>query len=238
MRRQLAGAAEIEAALACGEEIRFVLVRRGATGALAALIERLREHGTDVRETSANDLRRMSRTPEPCSVLALVGPDPAAPLADVFARPGPAWLLAGVTYAGNAGYAIRTAEVSGAEAICLDTPLDAAGRRLALRASMQAERFFPVRWLAADTAIDAARAAGRRVLAVEDSGTRAPWEVDLRGPLLLVIGGESRGIAPPVLERCDAALRIPMRGFVPAYNLQAAMAMVAGERLRQEADAR
>ena len=39
-----------------------------------------------------------------------------------------------------------------------------------------------------------------------------------------------------LLARCDAVLRIPMRGFVPAYNLQAAMAMVAGERLRQEAD--
>jgi tRNA(Leu) C34 or U34 (ribose-2'-O)-methylase TrmL len=36
-----------------------------------------------------------------------------------------------------------------------------------------------------------------------------------------------------VLDACDGALRIPMRGFIPSYNLQAAMAMVAGERLRQ-----
>jgi len=49
-----------------------------------------------------------------------------------------------------------------------------------------------------------------------------------------VIGGETRGIPAPLLARCDAALRIPMRGFIPAYNLQAAMAIVAGERLRQE----
>jgi 23S rRNA (guanosine2251-2'-O)-methyltransferase len=235
MRRQLAGEAAIAAALANGDAIRLALVRRGASGSLAALAERLRAQGVDVRETSANDLRRMSATPEPCDALALVGPDPEAPLEAVFARPGPVWLLAGVTYAGNAGYAIRTAEVSGAEAICLDTPLDAAGRRFALRASMGAERFFPVRWIDADPVLAAARATGRRVVAIEDSGERAPYEVDLRGPVLLVIGGESRGIAPALLERCDAVLRIPMRGFVPAYNLQAALAIVAGERLRQEA---
>jgi tRNA G18 (ribose-2'-O)-methylase SpoU len=234
VRRQLAGEQEIAAALARGDEIRLVLVRRDAGGSLARLAERLRALGVAVRAASANDLRRMSRTPVPCDVLALVGPDPDAPLEDVLARPGCAWLLAGVAYAGNAGYAIRTAEVSGAEAILLDAALDPAGRRLARRASMHAERFFPVRWLAADEAIAAARAAGRRVVAIEDSGARAPWQADLRGPVLFVIGGESRGIPAAVLARCDAVLRIPMRGFVPAYNLQAAMAVVAGERLRQE----
>jgi 23S rRNA (guanosine2251-2'-O)-methyltransferase len=81
--------------------------------------------------------------------------------------------------------------------------------------------------------LDAARSARRRVLAIEDSGTTAPWDADLCGPVLFVIGGETRGIPAPVLERCDTVLRIPMAGFIPAYNLQAAMAAVAAERLRQ-----
>lgn len=234
-RRQLAGETEIAAALARGDPLRLVLVRRGATGSLAALADRARTRGVAVCETSANDLRRMSHTQTPCDALALAGPDPDAPLEEVLARPGCAWLLAGVAYPGNAGYAIRTAEVSGAAAICLDCGFDAAGRRLAARASMHADRFFPVRWLAAGVVLDAARTAGRRVVAIEDSGKDAPWDVDLRGGVLFVIGGESRGIPAAVLERCDATLRIPMRGFIPAYNLQAAMAIAAGERLRQEA---
>ena len=49
-----------------------------------------------------------------------------------------------------------------------------------------------------------------------------------------MIGGERYGISPELLERCDAVLRIPMAGFIPSYNLQAAMAAVAIERLRQE----
>lgn len=236
MREQIAGVDEIERALARAAPIRLVLLRRDATPAAAALAVRLRDQGVAVVPASANDLRRMSRTPAPCEILALAGAAPDAPLAEVFARAGAIWLLAGVAYPGNAGYAIRTAEVSGAAAICIDAALDPAGRRLALRASMYADRFFPVQWIASDAVLALARAAGRRVVAIEDSGTAAPWDVDLRGPVLFVIGGETRGIAPALLADCDAVLRIPMRGFIPAYNVQAAMAIVAGERLRQEAN--
>ncbi len=232
-RRQLAGHAEIAAALASGETLRLVLLRRGAPAVAQAIAAIARARGVPVLESSVNDLRRMSRTPAPCDVLALLGPDPNAPIDAVLARPGCAWLLVDVAYPGNAGYAIRSAEVSGAEAIFLDAAMDAAGRRQALRASMYADRFFPVQWEGSDAVLDAARRAQRRVLAIEDSGKAAPWEVDLRGPVLFVIGGETRGIPAPLLARCDAILRIPMAGFIPAYNLQAAMAAVAAERLRQ-----
>ncbi len=232
-RRQLSGEVEIEAALARGEALRLVLLLRDAAPSARTLAERARSNGATVIETSANDLRRMSRTREPCEVLALLGPDPQAPLAAVLARAGCAWLLVDVAYPGNAGYAIRSAEVSGAEAIFLDAAMDAAARRLALRASMYADRFFPVQWLRAEAVLDAAVAAQRRIVAIEDSGATAPWDADLRGPLLFVIGGETRGIPAPVLARCDTVLRIPMAGFIPAYNLQAAMAAVAAERLRQ-----
>jgi tRNA G18 (ribose-2'-O)-methylase SpoU len=215
-----------------------VLVRRGAAGLAATLVERARAAGIPVRAASAADLRRMSAVEPPADVLGLVGADPGAPLEEALASGGAAWLLAGVAYAGNAGFAIRTAEVSGADAIFLDSSLDAAGRRRALRASMHAERFLPVHWLGAERVLEAARAAGRRVLAVEDVGARAPWEVDLTDAVLLVIGGERRGIPARVLARCDGALRVPMAGFIPCYNLQAAMAAVAAERLRQQATAR
>jgi tRNA G18 (ribose-2'-O)-methylase SpoU len=123
--------------------------------------------------------------------------------------------------------------VSGADGIFLDAAFDGAARRSALRAAMHAERFFPVHWMPAAAVLDAALAAGVRAIAVEDVGTRAPWELDLTGPALFVIGGEGRGIPPAILARCETVVRVPMAGFVPSYNLQAAMAVVAAERLRQ-----
>ena len=81
-----------------------------------------------------------------------------------------------------------------------------------------------------------AREAGRTVVAVEDVGKHAPWQVDLRGPVLIIVGGEEAGISEALRSQADAIVRVPMHGFLPSYNLQAAMAIVMGERLRQAED--
>jgi tRNA G18 (ribose-2'-O)-methylase SpoU len=91
----------------------------------------------------------------------------------------------------------------------------------------------PVIWDRAARALDAARAAGARIVVVEDAGVAAPWDVDLTRPSLLVVGGERDGVPRDVLARADDVVRVPMAGFIPSYNVQAAMAAVACERLRQ-----
>jgi tRNA G18 (ribose-2'-O)-methylase SpoU len=57
--------------------------------------------------------------------------------------------------------------------------------------------------------------------------------VDLTGQVLLVVGGERDGVPQHVLDRANEVVRIPVAGFVPSYNVQAAMAAVMAERLRQ-----
>jgi tRNA G18 (ribose-2'-O)-methylase SpoU len=71
------------------------------------------------------------------------------------------------------------------------------------------------------------------VAGIEDVGDVEPWDSDLTGDLLLIIGGENEGIPADVLGACDSVIRIPMAGFTPSYNLQAPMAIVAVEALRQ-----
>jgi TrmH family RNA methyltransferase len=233
-RRQLTGPAEIEAALDAGRPVRLVLVGSAPVDPrAAALAERARDAGIEVRATSAASLRRLSLGAAPAEILALEGPDPRASAAEVLAAGAAAWLLVGIRYPGNTGFALRTAEVSGADGAFVDADFLHEGRREALRASMRADRFMPVFWEPAPDVVRRARAAGRRVIAIEDVGTRAPWEADLRGAVLFVVGGERHGIPEGVLAEADLVLRIPMAGFIPSYNLQAAMAAVAAERLRQ-----
>jgi tRNA G18 (ribose-2'-O)-methylase SpoU len=152
---------------------------------------------------------------------------------EVIAAGGAAWLLVGIAYPGNTGFAIRTAEVSGADGVFIESDFEHEGRREAVRAAMRADRFMPVFWMPALPVVRAAREAGRQVLAIEDVGSRAPWEMSLGGPVLFVVGGERHGIPEEILAECDDVIRIPMLGFIPSYNLQAAMAAVASERLRQ-----
>jgi TrmH family RNA methyltransferase len=200
---------------------------------VAALVARAEAAGIPVHAASDASLRRLSKTDPPAEILALVGPDPAASPEQALAADGAAWLLVGVAYPGNTGFAIRTAEVSGADAVFVDNAFDHDAKREATRAAMRADRVMPVFWLPSERVLALARAAGRRVYALEDVGDAAPWEVDLTAPALFVVGGERHGIPQPVLAAADRVLRLPMRGFIPSYNLQAAMAGVAFERLRQ-----
>ena len=225
----------MEAALQEGLPLRLVLMRRGAEDPhLAALREACATAGITVRESSENDLRRMRIGHEDVDVLGLSGPDPSAEPAQWMAELSmPAWLLTGIAYPGNAGYAIRCAEVSGAAGIAFDVDFAREMREQAFRTSMGADRFLPVWWSEAKEVFGAAREAGRRIVVVEDCGNQAPWELDLTRPGLYVVGGEDRGVPAELIEAADDVLRLPMAGFVPSYNLQAAMAMVAGEILRQ-----
>ena len=233
-RRQLCGPDELEAGLERGDAIRLVLVESGCSEQrVRGLAERAAAAGITVRDASPASLWRLSLQDPPARVLALVGADPGASLDEALAERGAAWLLAGTAYPGNTGFAIRTAEVSGADAIFIDNDFEHEGKREATRAAMRADRFMPVFWRSGAEVLDGARRHGRRIFAVEDVGTALPWEVDLTGPVLFVIGGERHGIPGPLLEGADQILRLPMQGFIPSYNLQAAMAAVALERIRQ-----
>ena len=81
--------------------------------------------------------------------------------------------------------------------------------------------------------IEDATNAGKKIFSIEDVGTTTPWQADLTVPALFVVGGERQGIPRTILDKSHTVLGLPMYGFIPSYNLQAAMAMVMGERLRQ-----
>ena len=229
---QVRGVAAIEAAIERGDRVRLVLVPNEPTPPAAEqLAGRARELGIEVRSVGVSALARYAQNTPGVEALALVGERPAATVEGILGAGGAAWLLAGIAYPGNAGFAIRAAEVSGAAGIVIDAAFDHPARREAVRASMRADWFMPVCWATAAEAIDAAHS--HQVVGIEDSGDVAPWDVDLTGSVLFVVGGERHGTPPHVLARCDSVVRIPMAGFIPSYNLQAAVAVLAAERLRQ-----
>ena len=51
--------------------------------------------------------------------------------------------------------------------------------------------------------------------------------------VLLVVGAERHRVSEEVLAATDAIVRLPMNGFVPSYNLQVAVSVLAVEALRQ-----
>ena len=233
---QRCGVTEVSKALDT-EEVTLILFQRGSSDPEATRLRDLAEkRGIAVRESSKSDMWRMSRVNDgenPPPILALVGRRPDATVDEILSSGGLCWLLDGARYPVNIGFTIRTAEVSGAQAVFVDGSLNHAEKKAARRASMKAHRFMPVHWVDGKELVDMAKEADFRVISLEDTGEIGPWEEDLTGNVLLVIGGEHDGISDHVLKASDSVLRVPMSGFVPSYNLQAPMAVVAAEALRQ-----
>jgi tRNA G18 (ribose-2'-O)-methylase SpoU len=98
---------------------------------------------------------------------------------------------------------------------------------------MQTDRFIPVFWSSTTKALEAISNSGRRLVSVEDVGTVMPWESDVKGNPVICVGGEHDGIPEQVISASDQVIRLPMSGFVPSYNLQTAMGVVAIEAMKQ-----
>lgn len=198
-----------------------------------AIVEQARERGIEIRFASERELLRLTEGAEAAPILALEGPTTRPSLGELMMRDGLVLVLVGVRYPGNVGFIVRAAEVAGAAGVVLVEQWTRAERASAMRFAMQADRFFPVLDADAEEAVAAARGAGRRLVALETEGSTPPWTASFEQPLAVFLGGEALGIPAGILSRMDTCLRIPMRGFIPSYNVQAAAGIVLGEWLRR-----
>ena len=233
MAHQVQGSETILSMLQTDHEIRLVLVDREMdTEKLRKECER---QSIPLEEGSTNDLWRMSAAGN-TDALALIGREPHGTLEEVFERGGSIWLLDGVQYPTNLGFGIRTIEVSGADAVVLNISRTHQDRRTIRRSSMRADRFIPVVYSDTTSIINVAKGNNFRIIAAEDVGTIEPWNADLTGNVLFVVGAEREGVSEEVLDACDEVGRLPMGGFVPSYNLQVAISVLAVEALKQRND--
>ena len=227
MSLQITGVDNIISAIDSGQDIKLVLVDRDEDcDDLRAVCVK---HGIRIVEGSSTDLWRMSADGQQ-KALALTGREPEGTLEDIFARDGVIWLFDGVEYAPNLGFGVRTAEVSGATAVIINVKKTHEERRTIRRAGMRATRFIPVVYATTEEILSKCN---RKIVVAEDVGNKAPWETDLTGNLLIVVGAENAGVSREVLDAASEIVRLPMPGFIPSYNLQVAVSALAIERLRQ-----
>ena len=66
-----------------------------------------------------------------------------------------------------------------------------------------------------------------------DQGAESLYDVDLSGPIALVMGREEKGLSKAVTTRCDHLVRLPMLGQVSSLNVSVATGVCLYEVLRQ-----
>jgi len=159
----------------------------------------------------------------------------AAPIAtDASAEPLLLLLLDGITDPHNFGALVRSAEVLGAHGVVVPDRGAAPVTPVVVKSSAGAtERSKIARVGNLLKTIDSLRERGVRVLGADTDGGQRLDEVDLAGPVALVVGAEGKGMREAVARRCDALFHIPQRGAVASLNASVAGAIALYEAARQ-----
>jgi len=71
-----------------------------------------------------------------------------------------------------------------------------------------------------------------------DPGGEAPWEIDLTGKVVLLFGGEEKGLRARTRQLSDRMIGLPMRGRVGSLNIATSAAAVLYEAVRQRTTAK
>ena len=239
----------LEALRAGSRHFERITIAEGAhESRLHELIELARGAGVPVRRAPRAELQRLAAGANHQGVVAAVS---AAAYADanellekLTARaasgdPPLAVVLDGVEDPRNLGAIIRTAECAGADGLFIPERRAAGLTETVAKAAAGALEYLPV-----------ARAQNVARL-VEDLKGRGIWTVgtdadanidytdwDWTQPCALLFGGEGAGLRRLVRERCDALVRIPLRGRIGSLNVSVAAGIVLYEALRQRTLAR
>lgn len=143
--------------------------------------------------------------------------------------------LDGVQDPHNLGACLRTSEATGVDVVVI--PKDrAVGVTPAVRsaAAGSAERVPVVAVTNLVRKLEQLKQLGYWVVGLAGEGDESLFDVDLTGPLVLVMGGESEGLRRLTRECCDRVVRIPMKGErIESLNVSVAAAVCLYEAYRQ-----
>ena len=143
-------------------------------------------------------------------------------------------LLDEVTDPHNLGACLRTANACGVLAVLTPKHHSAPVTETVVRISCGAALHTPVVGVGnLARAMDHLKQAGLWLVGTDDRAEQLLHEVDLKGPLGLVMGAEGSGMRRLTRESCDFLVRIPMLGQVPCLNVSVATGVCLFEAVRQ-----
>jgi len=127
----------------------------------------------------------------------------------------------------NFGAIVRTAECAGAAGVVLPERRSVEVTPAVCKASAGAVEHIPIARVRNLTDFLAqAKAAGMWCYGADAGGDVAYDAVDYRGPVVLVLGSEGRGLRPRVAAACDALVSLPLRGRIESLSVSAAAAVL------------
>jgi 23S rRNA (guanosine2251-2'-O)-methyltransferase len=137
----------------------------------------------------------------------------------------------------NLGAILRSAEVLGAEGAIIPEHRSAPLSPAAVKASSGASELLRISGVSGlPSAITEVKRSGVWCVALDPRGEMQAWDFDFTQRVCLVVGSEGEGVHRLVKERCDARVRLPVKGHIASLNASAAAAALLYEVSRQRND--
>ena len=223
--RALDHGVEVVEAFVCDELIR-------AADAMQA-VKRLRTAGVGAIRVSPNVLTKVAFGDRTDGVIAIIRtPDTglerlAPPLVPLIV------VVESVEKPGNMGAIVRTADGAGADAVIAAHPLTDVFNPSAIRASLGTIFGLPIATASTSATLEWLASKGIRPIATKVYALQFYTEVDLRGPVAIILGSEAAGLSDAWDDAHADAVSIPMLGAADSLNVSAVAAVLLYEARRQ-----
>lgn len=227
-------------AFRAGKPIDKLFVQEGCQdGPIRSITREAKKHDTIVKFVKKERLDQLSETRKHQGVIAFAAAYEYAQVEDILraaqekGEPPFVILLDNIEDPHNLGAIIRTANLAGAHGVIIPKHRAVGLTATVAKSSAGALNYTPVAKVTnLNATISELKEQGLWFVCADMGGTPM-YQLDLRGPIGLVIGSEGEGVSRLVKENCDLAAAIPMKGDIDSLNASVAAGVLAYEIVRQ-----
>lgn len=208
-------------------------------GPITNILREAKKRDTIINFVSKDRLDSMSETKKHQGVIANASAYDYAEVSDILdnarskGEPPFIFILDNIEDPHNLGAIIRTANLAGAHGVIIPKRRAVGLTSTVARTSAGALNYTPVAKVTniANT-IEELKKEGLWFVCADMDG-QVMYNLDLKGPIGLVIGNEGDGVSRLVKEKCDFIASIPMKGDIDSLNASVAAGVLAYEIVRQ-----
>ena len=208
-------------------------------GPVRSITREARKHDTIVNYVTKERLYQISETGKHQGVFAVSAAYDYARVEDILAlaeKKGEQpfiLILDGIEDPHNLGAIIRTANQAGAHGVIIPKRRAVGLTPTVARTSAGAVNYVPVAKVTnISNTMKELKDRGMWFVCADMDGTLM-YDMDLTGPIGLVIGNEGDGVSPLVKKNCDMVVSIPMKGDIDSLNASVAAGVLSYEIVRQ-----
>lgn len=240
MENKIEGRNAVLEALRAGKTIDKLYVLDGCPdGPVRTIIREAKKGDTIINYVKKEQLDQLSETGHHQGVIAMAASYEYATMEDILEKAkekGEApfiFVLDNIEDPHNLGAMIRTANLAGAHGVIIPKRRAVGLTSTVARTSAGAINYTPVAKVTnLKQTMEQLKKEGMWFVCADMDGTPY-YQMDLKGPMGLVIGNEGEGVSRLIKETCDFVASIPMKGDIDSLNASVAAGVLAFEIARQ-----